>query len=118
MDLFNKFKRWYYSKFTHFKPLLQFGDMITLYSYTGANIGGIPRRSIHYYKLNQYISILPASVLIYFGENKNKIYFVVSGSYFVDKHQAPNGAIVYFSRQRFKTGINYRLLPATKKGKK
>lgn len=117
MILIEKFKRWYYSKISHFKPLLQFGDMITLYATTGANLGGIPTRSIHYYKLNQYVSILPAAVLVYFGECKDKVYFIVSGSYFVDSHQAPDGAIVYISRQRFLSGLNYKLLPATKKGK-
>ncbi len=119
MRLIKKFKRWYYSKFPRFKPLLTFGDRITLESTTGANLGGIPSRSIHYYNLNQYVSVLPAAVLVYFGECKDKVYFIVSGSYFVcSKHQAPDGAIIYFTRQRFKTGLNYRLLPRVKKGKK
>ena len=118
MRLIEKFKRWYYSKFSRFQPLLTFGDRIILNGTTGAKLGGIPSRSIHYYNLNQYVSVLPAAVLVYFGECKDKVYFIVSGSYFVDRHQAPDGAIVYFTRQRFISGLNYRLLPATKKGKK
>ena len=118
MKLIEKFKCWYYSKFSRFKPLLVFGDRIILNGITGANLGGIPSRSIHYYNLNQYVSVLPAAVLVYFGECKDKVYFIVSGSYFVGRHQAPDGCIVYFTRQRFKSGLNYRLLPRAKNTKK
>lgn len=105
-----RFKCWYSSKFSRFKPLFNTGDIIGLKYQTGAILAGLPNNTIHDYCLNQYVSILQSSRLVYFGETRYKVYFVVRGYYYVNEHEAPDNCIIFFDRKRVENSLKYKFI--------
>ena len=98
------------SIFVRFKPVLILGNQILLKKNTGGHLGGIKEDTPEHYDLNQYVTVQHDSVLNYFGEDKSRIYFVVKCFYQCRKHDAPDGCIVYFNRERFIDNIDYKII--------
>ena len=97
--LIERFKCWYSSKFSRFKPLFNTGDIIGLKYQTGAILAGLPNNTIHDYSLNQYVSILQSSRLVYFGETRYKVYLY--GSLVLS---------LFFNRKRVENSLKYKFI--------
>ena len=87
-------------------PLLSEGQRIEVIEDTGANYSDILPMGIIYYVPGQYCTIKCDMKLIYYSEDKDKIYFRVRANW-CEGSEAKDNSIIYFTKKNFKN-LNYR----------
>ena len=68
---------------------------------TWAKLEKAPPEGLFYLELKQGVIIMKEAVLIFLSEDKERIYFEVKYPFIAVGKQAPDGAIVYFSKYHF-----------------
>ncbi len=89
------------------KPIFNKGQRIRLKKDNKAYYSEFLPLGVCYYQVDQECTIRKDMALIYYQEDKHKIYFRVRSNFYASDINARDQSIVYFKKKDFKT-IEYR----------